>query len=222
MSITKVQVVTSASSPVTIASTTAGNVLVVMATLFGRAGSNPSLSISASGVTFTRMNPNIVLIGDTNNASAHGMDVWFAYNIPSGVTAITITGSPNACDGAVVYELSGFTTSPSLHGESDSGQTSTSTSGNLTLPTSSTGANGDFGFVAFFGITSAGAAANSVSAIADANSNSWNGTSGVDTNVAETCRLAASWASLTSSVGNVTFTESGVAFKGALAFAVTP
>ena len=150
------------------------------------------------------------------------MNAWIAYNIPSGVTSITITGSPNACDGAVVYEFSGFSTTPSFHGEADSGQTSGNWSGNFTLP-ASIGASGDFGFVCFFSILSSGLTPTpAVTAIADANSNSWNGTNGVDTAVAEKCQLAASWTTLTSSISTVTFTDSGVAFKGAIAFAVTP
>jgi hypothetical protein len=224
MAIAKVQAVTSATSATSIASTGAGNFLVVV--LFGTGTSSPTFTApTATGVTFTKMTSLGSGAGTMDFGSAGTQHCWAqvytAVNIPAAVTSVSWGVSTNPA--FMLYEFSGLGTAPTQNGESDNtgaGQTS----GNLNLTVSATGANTNLGFTFILSRTSGGVAGNTVTAIADANSNTWQGSGGVDTNTtAGTVRIGASWATLTAAIGNVTFTEAGVAFKGgcAFAFAVT-
>lgn len=201
----------------TVTATSAGNFLVAYSTVTGPA-TDPTATISSTGTTWTKIGSSIE--GTSGSASGRfWLTVWVAINAPS-ITSVTFGNSTGTFGDGVFFEFSGIPNTPTAHGNGNNSAANSSASPTV-VPTS-TGASGDFGFVCVGARTTAGAAGNSVTAIADTNSNSWHGTSGVDVNLSGAARVASSWATLSAAIGTVTFTESGTKGFAAIAFAYTP
>jgi len=204
------------SASVTLTATGAGNVMIVCAVTNSRTGSSLS---GLSGVSGTVTQLTGVQMG-TSTSDGSWMDVWIVVNINS-TSSITVSNSASkVVEDVHVFEYSGFGTASITDGIVQPIEVTTP------APTigsgASLGASGDFVFTCVFAITTAGAAGASVTKIADTAATSFQGTNGVDQNVAGYCRFASSWATLTAALSSdtITFTKTGSTVNGLTVFAL--
>jgi len=207
------------SASVTLTATGAGNILIVCAATTG-GRTDPSNSLSGVTGTVTK------LTGSGTSANLMFTDCWLVVNINS-TTSITVSNSSSRTVADVhVLEYSGFGSASTLDGQTSNSSTyATGTTGPVLGPFS-IGSTGDLVFTFALAITTTLTAPSGPTAITDTASTSWQGTSGVDHNVAGAARFGNSWATLTGALSgdSITYsvaTSSGTKDYVVFAFAVT-